>query len=147
MKNLETDQQGASPREQVESGAAEAASKPFVEAASRSYDALMQTGLDAWNLGAGMRFLSWEQADRMTRLWLEQGRLTREQAQRLQGELAELARSNQAELQRIVQSAVQAGMAGFARSQQSALDEMQRRMDEMARQLEELRRSGSAGQR
>jgi len=111
------------------------------ESAGRSNTSMAEAGIEAWSSAAGLFFWWQEQAERATRVWLDQCRTAREQAQSLQADMVEQIRRNQAEMQRMMQDAVEGNLSNAQQLQQSTLDEMQRRMDEMAEQMEALRRN------
>jgi polyhydroxyalkanoate synthesis regulator phasin len=113
----------------------------FAESAGRFNTSAVEAGIEAWDSAAGLFFWWQDQAELATRTWLDQWRTTREQAQSLQADVANQIRRNQAEMQRMMQDAVEGNLSNAQQLQQSTLDEMQRRMDEMTEQMEALRRN------
>jgi polyhydroxyalkanoate synthesis regulator phasin len=113
----------------------------FAESTGRFNTSAVEAGIEAWSSAAGLFFWWQEQAERAARMWLDQCRITREQAQSLLADMVEQIRRNQAEMQRMVQGAVEGNLSNAQQLQQSTLDEMQRRMDEMTEQMEALRRN------
>lgn len=118
-----------------------ASAQSFSESASRCSTSMAEASIEAWSSAAGLFFWWQQQAERAARMWIDQCRITREQAQGLQADLAEQIRRNQAEMQRMMQDAVAGNLSNAQQLQQSTLDEMQRRMDEMTEQMEALRRN------
>jgi polyhydroxyalkanoate synthesis regulator phasin len=113
----------------------------FAESAGHFSTSMAEAGIEAWSSAAGLFFWWQDQAELATRTWLDQWRTTREQAQSLQADVANQIRRNQAEMQRMMQDAVEGNLSNAQQLQQSTLDEMQRRMDEMTEQMEALRRN------
>jgi polyhydroxyalkanoate synthesis regulator phasin len=113
----------------------------FAESVGRFNTSAVEAGIEAWSSTAGLFFWWQDQAERATRMWLDQWSTAREQAQSLQAGMVEQIRRNQAEMQKMMQDAVEGNLPNAQQLQQSALDEMQRRMDEMTEQMEALRRN------
>jgi polyhydroxyalkanoate synthesis regulator phasin len=118
-----------------------ASGQSFAESAGRFNTSAVEAGIEAWSSAAGLFFWWQDQAEHATRMWLNQWRISREQAQSLQADMVEQIRRNQAEMQRMMQDAVAGNLSNAQQLQQSTLDEMQRRMDEMTEQMEALRRN------
>lgn len=76
----------------------------------------------------------------MIRMWLEQGRISREQAQSLQIAMAELFRRNQADLQRMILVAVQQSFSMMQHVQTAGLAELQRQFEQISEQMEASQR-------
>ncbi len=118
-----------------------ASARSFAESADRFNTSAVEAGIEAWSSVAGLFFWWQDQAERATRMWLDQWSTAREQAQSLQADMVDQVRRNQAEMQRMMQDAVEGNLSNAQRLQQSTLNEMQRRMDEMTEQMEALRRN------
>jgi polyhydroxyalkanoate synthesis regulator phasin len=131
------DDANAADRGRAEAGHRSAQS--LAESVGRFNTSAAETGIEAWSSAAGLFFWWQDQAERATRAWLDQWRTTRDQAQSLQADVADQIRRNQAEVQRMMQDAVEGNLSNAQQLQQSTLDEMQRRMDEMTEQMEALR--------
>jgi polyhydroxyalkanoate synthesis regulator phasin len=108
----------------------------FAESAARFSTSMVEASIKAWSASAGLFFWQQDQAERMIRMWLDQSRINREQAQSLQAAMAELFRRNQADLQRMIQDAVQGSISMMQQVQQSGLDELQRQLRHISEQME-----------
>lgn len=132
---------GANHTDQGQAEAGYQSGQTFAESAGRFSTSAVEAGIEAWSSAAGLFFWWQDQAERATRMWLDQWRITREQSQSLQADMVEQIRRNQAEMQRMIQDAAEGNLSNAQQLQQSTIDEMQRRMDEMTEQMEALRRN------
>ncbi len=112
------------------------ADQDFAESAARFSTAMVEAGLEAWRASAGLFFWQQDQAERMIRVWLDQGRISRDQAQSLQLDLAELFRRNQADLQRMLHDAVQRTFSLMQQSGTAGVEELQQQLQQIREQIE-----------
>ncbi|MDP9314333.1 MAG: hypothetical protein M3R24_26210 [Chloroflexota bacterium] len=106
------------------------------ESATRFSISMVEAGLEVWRASAGLFFSQQDQADRMIRVWLDQGRISREQAQSLQRDLAELFRRNQADVQRMVHDAVQRTFSLMQQGQTAGVEELQQQLRHIGEQID-----------
>ncbi len=130
-KDRETD-----TADQQQMGPNDQAGLDFAESAARFSTAMVEAGLEAWRASAGLFFWQQDQAERMIRVWLDQGRISRDQAQSLQLDLAELFRRNQADLQRMLHDAVQRTFSLMQQSQTAGVEELQQQLQQIREQIE-----------
>ena len=71
------------------------------------------TAWDSWLATLGMVSWTQDQAEKVTRQVLEQGRVSREEGLRLTRDLFEQVKRNQAELQRMIQEGVRASLQSY----------------------------------
>ena len=107
------------------------------DAATRSVDALW----NAWYTAMGGALWAQDQAEKMLRLMLDQGRVTREESRRMLDQLAEQVRQNQAEMQRLAQEAVKSTLTNLQVPTQDQVAELNRKIDELNRKIDALSRS------
>ena len=131
--------QGHGRREQ--SSMAGAPGQDVADAASRLAMAMTEVGLEAWNIASGLLFWGQDQTERTIRVWLEQGRIGREQAQLLQNSMMEQIRRNQAEMQRMISIATQGGVLNAQAIPVGALEGMERQIAMLSAQVEALRQA------
>jgi polyhydroxyalkanoate synthesis regulator phasin len=106
------------------------------ERAARFSTSFVEASIEAWRASTGLVFWQQDQAERMIRLWLDQGRISREQAQSLQATMAEQFRRNQADLQRMVLDAVQRSCSMMQHVQAAGVDELHQQFQQIGKQLD-----------
>ncbi len=101
---------------------------------TRAFDALW----NAWYTALGGAIWAQDQAERMVRLMLDQGRVTREEGRKMMDELVDQVRRNQSEMQRLAQEAVRSSMTNLNIPTQDQIAELNRKIDELNRKIDSL---------
>ena len=122
--------------DQPQIGPNDQAAPDVAASATRFSTSMVEAGLEVWRASAGLFFSQQDQADRMIRVWLDQGRISREQAQSLQQDVAELFRRNQADLQRTIHDAVQRTFSLMQQGQTAGVEELQQQLRHIGEQVE-----------
>lgn len=102
--------------------------------ASRTFDAMWNT----WYTALGGALWAQDQAEKMVRLMLDQGRVTREESKKVMDDLVEQVRKNQGEMQRLAQEAVRTSLANLNIPTQDQLAELNRKIAELNRKIDSL---------
>lgn len=103
--------------------------------ASRGVDALW----NAWYTALGGAIWAQDQAEKMVRLMIDQGRVTREEGKKMMDDLVSQVRHNQGEMQRLAQEAVRSTLANLNIPTQDQIAELNRKIDELSRKIDETR--------
>ena len=79
-----------------------------------------------------------EQGEKMARVVLDHGRVTREEGQKAAQRWAEMARENQKQVQTLVHNTVRLSLDSFRTAQQQTIDELTKQVERLTRQVEAL---------
>ncbi|HEX2171665.1 MAG TPA: phasin family protein [Dehalococcoidia bacterium] len=104
------------------------------DTSSRAFDALW----NAWYTALGGALWAQDQAEKMVRLMLDQGRVTREESKRVMDDLVEQVRRNQSEMQRLAQEAVRSSLANLNIPTQDQIKDLNRKIDELNRKIDAM---------
>ena len=106
------------------------------DAAARSFDALW----NAWYTAMGGALWAQDQAEKMVRLMIDQGRVTRDESRKMLDDLAAQVRQNQAEMQRLAQEAVRSTLVNLNVPTQDQIADLNRKIDDLNRKIDALSR-------
>jgi polyhydroxyalkanoate synthesis regulator phasin len=101
---------------------------------SRAFDAMW----NAWYTALGGALWAQDQAEKMVRLMLDQGRVTREESKKVMDDLVDQVRRNQGEMQRLAQDAVRTSLTNLNVPTQDQVTELNRKIDELNRKIDGL---------
>jgi polyhydroxyalkanoate synthesis regulator phasin len=99
---------------------------------------------DGWTQSLGMLTWAGEQAEKLTRSWIDQGRVTREEGLRLQREMVEQARANQRDLQELIAKSIDEQTAAFRTTMEEQLAELRARVEQLNSELRAWREKAGA---
>lgn len=102
------------------------------DSTSRGVDALW----NAWYTALGGALWAQDQAEKMVRIMLDQGRVTRDESRRVMDDLVQQVKQNQAEMQRLAQEAVRNSLANLNVPTQDQIAELNRKIDELNRKID-----------
>jgi polyhydroxyalkanoate synthesis regulator phasin len=105
------------------------------ERANEMFSATSDLFWNTWAQSLGMMTWASDQAEKLVRTWMDQGRVTRDEGIRLQREMVAQARANQRELQQLITRTVQEQSESYRSAVQGQLDELRARVDEMNAEL------------
>lgn len=114
------------------------------EQATRAWGTANEILWDTWTQSLGMFSWAGEQTEKLLSTWLEQGRVTRDEALRLQQEWVEQARANQRELQAMVNQAVTESTEALRSTFQQQMDDVRGRVENLNEELRAYRENASA---
>lgn len=104
------------------------------DTSGRGLDALW----NAWYTALGGALWAQDQAEKMVRTMLDQGRVTREESRKVMDDLVEQIRRNQGEMQRLAQEAVRGSLANLNIPTQEQISDLNRKIDELNRKIDAL---------
>lgn len=99
---------------------------------SRGVDALW----NAWYTALGGALWAQDQAEKMVRIMLDQGRVSRDESRRVMDDLVQQVKQNQAEMQRLAQEAVRNSLVNLNVPTQDQIAELNRKIDELNRKID-----------
>ena len=79
-----------------------------------------------------------EQGEKFASLWMEQNKVTRDQALKVAEKIAEQAKENQKLLQDMVQQSVKANFDSYKAASQQSIEQMQKQVELLTKQVESL---------
>lgn len=79
-----------------------------------------------------------EQGEKFMQTWMEQNKVTRDQALQMATKIAEQAKENQKLLQDMVQASVKMSFDSYKNASQTTMDQLQKQVEILSRQVEQL---------
>ena len=79
-----------------------------------------------------------EQGEKFVQMWMDQNKMSREQAVKMSEQIAEQARENQRLLQDMVQQSVKLSFDTYKTASQQSLDQLQKQVNLLTKQVEQL---------
>lgn len=93
---------------------------------------------ETWMQSFGTLCWAQEQGDRMVRNWLDQGKITRDESQKIMAKLTEQTKANQEAMQRFIQTSVHMSLESFRLPKMGQVDELTTKIEELNKKIEEL---------
>ena len=99
---------------------------------------ITDTLIENWVKSCDWMVQAQDQADSLTRSWLDQGKVSRQQGQEMAHKMAEQAKENQRLFQEMVQSTVRLSLESYRIATQQSFMELNKRVEILTRQVENL---------
>lgn len=99
---------------------------------------------ETWLQSFGTLCWAQEQGDKIVRTWLDQGKITRDESQKMMAKMVEQTKANQEAMQRFIQSAVHMSLESFRLPQMGQVDQLTTKIEELNKKIEELNRKVEA---
>lgn len=101
-------------------------------------DQMMQQMIDNSTKAFTSMFWFQEQGEKFMQTWMEQNKVTRDQAVKMAEKIAEQAKENQKLLQDMVQASVKANFDAYKVASQQTIEQMQKQVEVLTKQVEQL---------
>ena len=101
-------------------------------------DQMMQQMIENSTKAFTSMFWFQEQGEKFMQTWMEQNKVSREQAVKMAEKIAEQAKENQKLLQDMVQASVKANIDAYKVASQQSIEQMQKQVELLSKQVEVL---------
>jgi polyhydroxyalkanoate synthesis regulator phasin len=101
-------------------------------------DNMVEKFWDMWQLSLGSLSWSQEQLENMAKRYLEQSKLAREESNKVMEELMKQVKSNQAQMQKMVQQAVNTSFENVDVPVYNYFDELNKKVEELSKKINSL---------
>jgi polyhydroxyalkanoate synthesis regulator phasin len=101
-------------------------------------DQMMQQMIENSTKAFTSMFWFQEQGEKFMQTWMEQNKVTRDQAVKMAEKIAEQAKENQKLLQDMVQASVKANFDAYKVASQQTIEQMQKQVEVLTKQVEQL---------
>lgn len=108
---------------------------------TKTKDPLFDTYLSA------MSSFCWaqDQAEKIVKAWMDQGRASREEGRKMLEELISQTRRNQGEFSRMIQDGMKVAISGFRLPTAADLENLQKKVEDLTSKIEGLEKSSRKG--